>query len=69
MLNGHLKPILTRLGESAIIGGIILFGTVQVLGERINGIKEQVSALSHDLEKIKNDFYKPRWLRSDDERK
>ncbi|MDP1586316.1 MAG: hypothetical protein Q8M07_01110 [Prosthecobacter sp.] len=45
-VGGHQQqPIVTRLIESAIIGGVVLFGTVQVLGERIDHLKNQVTEL------------------------
>ena len=46
MAVGHQQhPMITRLIESAIIGGVVLFGTVQVLGERIDNLKLQVTEL------------------------
>lgn len=45
-VGGHKQqPVVTRLIESAIIGGVALFGTVQVLGERIDNLKAQVTEL------------------------
>ena len=54
---GH-TPFMTRLIESGIIGAIILFGTVQVLGERIDGlstvIHSQQASQDKRIERLEN---------------
>ena len=52
-------PIVTRLIEAAIIGAVIMYGTVQVLGERIDNIATVQKEMKQELRDFKQDFYRP----------
>lgn len=62
--NGPQSPLFTRLAEAAVIGAVTTWGTVQVLGERIEQIErrlgERLSIVEHRVDKITGDVYVPR---------
>jgi hypothetical protein len=53
------QPVVTRLIEAGIIGAVVMYGTVQVLGERINNLESRVQELSIDVKTIRRDIYRP----------
>ncbi|NIT13977.1 MAG: hypothetical protein GTN99_06985 [Candidatus Dadabacteria bacterium] len=59
-LNGHSRTIITRLLEAAIIGGVVMYGTVRINAGSIQGLKEDVTEIKEQINKIRDDFYVPR---------
>jgi hypothetical protein len=53
------SQLMVRLGEAAIIGAIVMFGTVQTLQHDIESIKSTINEIKANIEKIENDLYKP----------
>ena len=45
----HHPPLITRLLEAAIIGGVIMFGTVEQLGTRLSRLETEVNQMRTDL--------------------
>lgn len=52
--------VFTRLVEAAIIGGVVTWGTVQVLGADIDWLKQSVTELKADLKELRRDVYRDR---------
>lgn len=46
------SPIVTRLIESAIIGAVLLYGTVQILGNDIDWLKKEMSQINGRIEQV-----------------
>lgn len=44
--------LVTRLIEAAIIGGVVLYGTVQTIGEQLNGIEHRVEQVENKVDGI-----------------
>ena len=59
MMSGAQTHVATRLVEAGIIGLIIMYGTVSILGERINHLAIGQADLRAEVMKIRNDFYRP----------
>lgn len=59
LVNGTHTPLVTRLVEAAILGGVITWGTVQVLGERIDNLAQTQREIKYEIKQIRDDFYKP----------
>ena len=48
------SPIITRLVESAIIGGVLLYGTVQILGNDIDWLKMEIGQINNRIENVEH---------------
>lgn len=66
MLNSGQKPpnmniqrILEQIIAAAIIGAIVLYGTVQVLGADIKSLQKDVQRIEKKQDKLYGDFYRP----------
>lgn len=66
MLNSGQKPpkmntqrILEQIIAAAIIGAIILYGTVQILGADIKAIQRDMQRIEKKTDKLYADFYRP----------
>ena len=57
--NMNTQRILEQIIGAAIIGAIVLYGTVQVLGADIKGIQEDVKRIENRQNKLYNDIYRP----------
>jgi len=49
VLGNEHAPIIAKLIEYAVIGGVILFGTVQVLGNKIDDVGAQMNRVEQVL--------------------
>jgi len=49
VLGNEHAPIIAKLIEYAVIGGVILFGTVQVLGNKIDDVGAQMNQVERVL--------------------
>ena len=63
--NGVISgSLITRLLEAAVIGGVVMWGTVQVLGTDIDWLKKQVSEINYKqdarIERLENWLLVPR---------
>ena len=64
-LNGYTKQIFMRLLEASTIGGVILFGIVQTIGNDLKHLKQDYEQVREDIREIRDDFYVPRFERAD----
>ena len=67
---GPYQTMLVRLLEAGIIGGVVMYGTVEAMGQKITALeiqyqadvatlKEDIAELKADLRDIRSDFYLP----------
>lgn len=56
--------VLGGLMIAGVVGGISVWGTSLVLGERLSNLSAQVRDLSTEVRDIRRDFYPPRLNRS-----
>lgn len=56
--NWH-SPLVVRLIETVVIGGVILYGTVQVLGSEIDALQRDVNEIKQDVRDMRRDIYQP----------
>lgn len=57
--NNTHQPIVIRLIEAAIIGGIVMYGTQQVMAERMDGFEDRLIEVKQDIKQIRSDIYTP----------
>ena len=57
---GKVPMFVTRLMEAAIIGGIIMFGTVKTLEHDLAAMSNTIQEIKADMKEIRRDFYRPR---------
>ena len=57
--NPEHQPVITRLIEAAIIGVVVMYGTVQATGARIDGLEQRVQEVKAELGTIRRDIYRP----------
>lgn len=53
----HQSPALTRLIEAAIIGGIVLYGTVQVLDAQIKAVHSDLTEIKKSQSELRHYLY------------
>ena len=53
--------VLGGLLIAGVVGGISVWGTSLVLGERLANLGEQLRELKSDVNKIRGDLYRPRY--------
>lgn len=60
-----LSPLLTQvfgtLLVAAIVGGIAVWGTTQLLEDRLRAVSADIERLRTELHEIRRDFYRPRY--------
>ena len=67
LATGHTPtPFTVRMVEAAIIGAVAMFGTVSVLGERIDGLARTQIEIKAQITKIRDDVYIPITRRGED---
>ncbi len=63
-INGNNRIFLIRMAEtlvgSAVIGGVLLWGTVKTIGADVNAVKQDISEIKEQVRQFRKDFYIPR---------
>lgn len=60
MVNSDHSPIITRLIEAVIIGGVVMYGTVKVLGARVDHVSARLDRVQVEIQHMRRDLYQPR---------
>ena len=57
--NMNTPRILEQIIAAAIIGAIVLYGTVQMLGSDIKALQKDIQRIERNQNKLYSDFYQP----------
>lgn len=55
----NIARILEQIIGAVIIGGIVLYGTVQVLGAEMKSMQKDIQRIDQNVNDIRKDIYKP----------
>lgn len=56
-----MRRIIETLIPAAVVGVIVLWGSMQVLGNDIQGCKERIMKIESIIDRMRSDMYAPRW--------